>query len=262
MDNPDRVVDGNVVLDNAVDGPVVDDNVLDGTVVDGIVRDVRSGLAAYADRRRAKEMARYMKTDMPFYGVPQPEREPVMRDVMKRYAIPDAATYEAVVAALWGLKHREEKYAALGVAIGKKQFITMASLPLYERLIREGAWWDLVDEVATHLISPLHKRERAQMRPIMDGWIGDDDMWIRRSAILSQIGHKHDTDADQLFGYCLHCAAEKEFFIRKAIGWALRDFSYAAPEAVNAFLTEHRDALSGLSYREGAKQLVRSGWTL
>ena len=94
----------------------------------------------------------------------------------------------------------------------------------------------------------------------MDTWIDHDDMWLRRAALISQIKHKKGTDEKRLFRYCTRRAAEKEFFIRKAIGWALREYSYTAPEAVCDFIRENRDSLSGLSIREGAKQLRRAGY--
>jgi 3-methyladenine DNA glycosylase AlkD len=223
---------------------------------------VGAELGALADPVRARQMAAYMKTTMPFYGVAQPEREPVFRQMVQAMPIQNAETYEAVVSALWRQPHREDKYAALTVAQSFDGFVTPDRLPLYERMVREGGWWDLVDEIAGHLVSPLQRRHRAIVRAVMDRWIADADMWVRRAALLSQLGHKSGTDPEQLFDYCLRCAPEKAFFIRKAIGWALRDYSYASPEAVYAFLEQHRAQLSPLSVREGAKQLARSGWDL
>jgi 3-methyladenine DNA glycosylase AlkD len=224
-----------------------------------LVRFVTAELNRAADPTKAAPMAAYMKTDMPFYGVPKPQRVPIGRELKRRFAPTTQKEYAAAVLALWKLPHREEKYIALAIATAHRQFINMESLPLYERLIREGAWWDLVDEAATHLVAPVLLRERRQARRVMNRWIDDDDMWIRRTAILSQIRHKHETDERQLFSHCLRSAGEKEFFIRKAIGWALRDYSYFEPRAVRKFLSDEKHRLSGLSYREGAKQLVRTG---
>ncbi len=89
--------------------------------------------------------------------------------------------------------------------------------------------------------------------------IRDDDLWIRRTAVLSQIRHRGQTDAETLFRHCLDRAHERDFFMRKAIGWALREYSKAEPDGVLAFLREHRSVLSGLSFREGAKVLKRAG---
>lgn len=126
---------------------------------------------------------------------------------------------------------------------------------MYELLIRQGQWWDLVDNIAIKLVGRVLMKERKQMKPILDRWIVDDDLWIRRTAIISQILHKKETDEEQLFRYCLKCKNEKEFFIRKAIGWALRDYSKTNEKPVREFLIQNRDQLSGLSFREGAKHI-------
>ncbi len=221
---------------------------------------ISAGLAARANPAIAAPMAAYLKTSMPFYGVKKPDRVPLYREMRKRFTPQSRRDYEAGVQALWRLPHREEKYAAITFARQGDAFITPDSLPLYERLIREGAWWDLVDEVATNLVGQVQLKHRSQVRAVINRWIDSDDLWIRRAAIISQIGHKQKTDQKQLFRHCLKRAAEKEFFIRKAIGWALRDYSYVAPEAVRDFLLANRERLSPLSFREGAKQLERAGF--
>lgn len=223
---------------------------------------VRHELARLADPAKATAMAAYMKTEMPFYGVQKPDRVAMHRTMRTQFQPLSLEEYRNGIQALWRLPHREEKYAAIEFASQHKRFITSASLPLYERLIREGAWWDLVDPVASVLVGSVLLAERAKARSIMEEWIADSDMWIRRAALLAHLKHKTQTDEAQLVAHCLRLAPEKEFFIRKAIGWVLREYSKTAPEAVRAFLTEHRSALSTLSFREGAKQLLREGISL
>ena len=181
-----------------------------------------------------------MKTDMPFYGVQKPARAEILRDLVHRFPPPDRAGYEELVHGLWDLPHREEKYLALGVARRFEEFVTPAALPLYRRLIVEGAWWDLVDEVATHLICDLVVGYPGEVWPAVDTWIEDDDMWLRRSAIICQVGAKERTDAVRLFRFCEERSFEKEFFIRKAIGWALRQHARVDPDAVARFVIEHQ----------------------
>ncbi len=224
-----------------------------------VAKFVSSELASLADKQKAPEMAAYMKTDMPFYGVQKPQREPIARELKRLYRPASLEEYEEVVRELWQLPHREEKYIALDYAT---TFIALArpeTLGLYEDLVRDGQWWDFVDVVAGHLVGILLLNYREQIEPTLDQWIADDDFWIRRTAILSQLKHKKATDADKLFEYCQRCMGEKEFFIRKAIGWALREYSYHNPEAVKKFLHEQEKDLSGLSYREGAKRLKKLG---
>jgi 3-methyladenine DNA glycosylase AlkD len=212
-------------------------------------------LARLANPAKARDMQAYMRTDMPFYGVQGPGREQVLRRLLDEFRPENRKEYEELVLGLWDLPHREEKYLALRVAGRLRPFIVPESLPLYRRLIVEGAWWDLVDEVATQMVRRLVVGEPDAVWPSVDTWIGDEDMWLRRSAIICQVGAKEHTDAHRLFRFCEQQAFEKEFFIRKAIGWALREYAKVSPEEVAAFITMHRDRLSGLSYREAAKHI-------
>lgn len=216
-------------------------------------------LERLADPAKAGPMAAYMKTSMPFLGVQATARRGLARAVKRAFPIADRADYEAAVTELWALPHREGKYMAIAVAQLAPAHVTPASLPLYERMIREGAWWDFVDEIAQHLVGAVVLAHPRQAWPVMDAWIDDPDMWIRRTAILCQNRHQQRTDAQRLFRYCLARAGETEFFIRKAIGWALRQYSYTDADAVRDFLRRHGASLSGLSMREAGKALQRRG---
>lgn len=223
--------------------------------IDGASNHVRGALAGLANPEKAFGMQAYMKTDMPFYGVQKAGRTPIVREVVRDFAPEDREEYEDLVLALWALPHREEKYIALGVARHFIEFTVPESLPLYRRLIVEGAWWDFVDEVATKLVRSLVLNHPRETWPVVDPWIEDEDMWLRRTAIICQVGLKDDTDPDRLFSFCAARMAEKEFFIRKAIGWSLREYAKTDPEAVAGFATANRDELSGLSYREATKHI-------
>jgi 3-methyladenine DNA glycosylase AlkD len=225
---------------------------------DELARYVTAQLKLLADPKKAPAMAAYMKTTQPFLGVPTPMRAAMLKQMGDRFAPADQKSYARSVMALWKLPHREEQYCAISFARRYEQFITPASLPLYERMVREGAWWDFVDEIAVNLVGAVYGKFRAQTRPFIERWIDDEDMWIRRTALLSHLKHKRDTDAAQLFEHCLKRAHEPEFFIRKAIGWALREYSKTDPRAVRAFLTRNRKQLSNLSYAEASKHLNRA----
>jgi 3-methyladenine DNA glycosylase AlkD len=224
-----------------------------------LVHLVQARLHALADPEKATAMAAYAKSEMPFYGVQKPYRVPLHREMKRLFKPADRDEYEECVLALWRLPHREEKYTALEFAAQHRAFVVPESLPLFERLIREGGWWDFVDFVAPQLVGPTLLEHRDRLRPVMEAWIEDDDLWIRRSAIIVQLKHRDRTDQHQLFDFCLRRAHEKEFFIRKAIGWALREYGKTAPESVATFLRDHRSRLSGLSYREGSRRLVKAG---
>ena len=223
--------------------------------MDELVEYVQSELARLADPDKAPAMAAYLKTDMPFYGVQTPPRRTLARELRKRFPPQSVAEYRTQIEVLWELPHREEKYLAIGVAGAHPRFITFDQIDLYERMVSEGAWWDLVDSIASGIIGKVVLNERARMRPVLNAWIDCDDMWLRRTAIISQLEHKESTDAGMLFDFCTRRAFEKEFFIRKAIGWALRQYARTNPEAVTEYLLENRDSLSGLSFREAAKHL-------
>jgi len=224
-----------------------------------IVEYVQAELAKVADKSKAPEMQAYMKTNMPFYGVQKPDRLPIIRGMKADFRPETRSEYEKTIRRLWNLPYREEKYLALNYAC---EFVSLAepkTLNLFEALVREGGWWDFVDVIAGHLVGAIYLKYRAEIEPHMDEWIADDDFWIRRTAILSHMKHKKATDSKRLFAYCLAQAGEKEFFIRKAIGWALREYSYAEPATVKKFLLANKNRLSPLSFKEGAKHLVKVG---
>ena len=120
-----------------------------------------------------------MKTDMPFYGVQKPDREPILKAIKKNFRPQSRQEYEKTILKLWKLPHREEKYLALGYACEFVSLATVDTMDLYERLVREGAWWDFVDVLAAHLVGRLHMTCRAEVAPMMDEWISDPDFWIR-----------------------------------------------------------------------------------
>lgn len=212
-----------------------------------------------ADSGKAPQMQAYMKTGMPFYGINKPERVRVSRRFRKEFPPANATEWRDSIRTLWALPHREERYAALDYAALFPEFLQPASMDFFEQLAREGAWWDLVDFVASRLVSPTLLEHRGAVRPVIDRWIGDGSLWVRRTALLSQLKHKERTDERQLFDHALLRCGETEFFIRKAIGWALRDYSWTDPQAVLGFLEKHRVDLSRLSYREGGKRLAKLG---
>ena len=125
-------------------------------------------------------------------------------------------------------------------------------MPIFERLVREGQWWDIVDPVASWLVGRTLLNHETAVRPTIEAFIEDDDFWIRRTALLAHLGHKDKTRSDCLFRYCSALADEKEFFIRKAIGWALREYSKSEPAKVANYLRKNEGKLSGLSFKEGA----------
>ncbi len=118
-----------------------------------------------------------------------------------------------------------------------------------------GAWWDYVDEVAIRRVGPILRTDPISVAPVLRAWSTDDDIWRRRTSILAQIGSKADTDLDLLVDCLAPSLSHREFFVRKAIGWALREYAKTDPEWVRRYLAEHGKQMSGLSRREAAKHL-------
>ena len=225
---------------------------------------VRIELSKRRNDAKAEWMQKYLKTDMPFYGLQKPARAAVERNLHAHLGDDGIVTpqdYRDCVEALWALPHREEKYLAIDLAMKHTRFITPEAMDLYESMLRQDyMWWDLVDPVAIHLVGGVAATHRDETEPILRRWIQDQDcMWIRRTAILAQLMHRHKTNETMLLEFCRLRMHEKEFFIRKAIGWALRQHSRYNPQLVKQFLTDEKQNLSGLSYREGAKRLVKIG---
>ncbi|SFW87957.1 DNA alkylation repair protein [Amycolatopsis australiensis] len=222
-----------------------------------LVKAIRAGLAELADPVKAPAMRAYMKSAMPFRGVAKPERSRLLKRVLAEHILPDRATYSATVLELWRTaEFREERYAAIDLS-GYRAYRSWQDrelVPVYEEMIVGGAWWDYVDELAIRRIGPILRADRARVTPIMLSWAADRDTWRRRTAIICQIGHKEDTDRDLLTRAIEPAIGDAEFFLRKGIGWALRNYARTAPDWVRSFVDEH-PGLSGLSRREALKHI-------
>jgi 3-methyladenine DNA glycosylase AlkD len=227
-----------------------------------LIDDLRRSLQEAADPTKAPAMQAYMKSAMPFYGVPSPVAKRVFTDVLATHPLPDRETWESTVRALWhDAAHREERYGALALAghSGYRAFQDPDILGLYREFVVTGSWWDYVDEIASRKVGPILRAHHDVVRPTILSWATDEDMWLRRTAIISQLGAKGDTDL-HLLALCIERNLEpevghREFFIRKAIGWALRQYAWHDPDWVNAFVEQHADRLSPLSRREALKNI-------
>lgn len=221
---------------------------------------LRAALAAAGDPRKARAVQAYLKSVEPCHGVAVPEARRIVEATCAGLAFSTQADFHAAVLAVWrGATHREERFTAITMT-GLPQarpFQTPAALPLYEELISTGAWWDLVDEVAAHRLGPLLLAHHGPVAKALRRWAKGDDLWLRRAAIIAQVLAHEDVDVPLLFDCLRPSLARKEFWLRKAIGWALRHLARERPEDVKRFLSEHDAVLSGLSKREAAKGLAR-----
>jgi 3-methyladenine DNA glycosylase AlkD len=232
---------------------------LHGDADEALIGALREGLVSLADPAKALRMQAYMKSDMPYHGVTVPVQNQLFRSVFASYPLTSFEQWYDTILTLWReAKHREERYAAVALS-GDRRYVayqTLDALALYEELIVTGAWWDLVDGLASHQVGDLLRSYPEVMQGAMRAWSRDPDLWKRRAALLCQLGFKSSTDEELLFDCILANVADRQFFIRKAIGWALREYAKTDPEAVRRFLGEHRSELSPLSRREAEKHLV------
>jgi 3-methyladenine DNA glycosylase AlkD len=229
---------------------------------DDLVSTVKRAIADAADPRRAPQMRAYMKSSMRFRGVAAEPLAKVCRAVFGEHPLRDRRSWEEAVRSLWdGAGYREERYAALSLAglPRYRAYQDADALELYRHLIVTGAWWDYVDDIASHLVGRILGNDPERITPIMRRWALDEDLWIRRAAILCQLGRKAQTDLDLLRDAVEANMADSpfgsEFFIRKAVGWALRQYAWTDPAWVVAFVERHADRLAPLSRREALKNV-------
>ena len=219
--------------------------------------DVRRALRAAAVPADAGPMQAYMKSAMPYYGVKKPARVAALRPLWDTHRYADWPALEGAARAAWdGATHREERYAVLDLLerTPHKKLQTPDALPCFAHLITSGAWWDYVDDVAGKKVCRVWLGAPDATSPVLRRWARTENLWLRRSAILAQLRAKERTDT-ALLTECIEAAiGEREFFLRKAIGWALRQYAYTDPAWVRAFV-DARPALSPLSRREALKNL-------
>jgi len=244
MGRPDHVVTGRDPQAACADRPLIDA--------------IRLGLRSLADPTRARRQQAYMKSAMPFAGVAVPDVRRITRQVAAGCDLDEWQVWRDTVLALWReATVREERYAATdlaGLPASRRHARSLASLPMWDEFVVDGAWWDHVDAVAIHLVGPLLGDHRAEVTPVIRSWSTHDDRWRRRSSIICQVGAGRSLDPDLLRSCIEANLADPDFFVRKAIGWALRQHARVDPGWVRSFVAGH-DTLSPLSRREALRLL-------
>jgi 3-methyladenine DNA glycosylase AlkD len=209
---------------------------------------------AAADETRAGPMRAYMRDQFPFLGIPTPARRPLTRQVLAGSPKPTEVDLREGALACWALREREYQYFACDWLRANAGVCSPGFLATARTLITTKSWWDTVDALADRVVGAI-VADHPSAVSTMEEWLVDEDIWLARTAILHQLTYRERTDPDRLFRYCLTRADHRDFFIRKAIGWALRQYARTDPAAVRSFVAAHRDSLSGLSVREATKHL-------
>ncbi|OLQ74100.1 DNA alkylation repair protein [Photobacterium proteolyticum] len=213
-------------------------------------------MAEAGNAEDAKAMQAYMKTDQPFYGVKAPERQAIFKLAREHTKVGTFTDYSRLVLWLWSGENREEQYLAMDVAEYYKAFRTKEAFEIYEEMLLEATHWDTVDKIASNLIGGLVKENRELEEKLRD-WRVSDNMWLRRASLLAHLKHKSETNVPILEETILMLADEEEFFIRKAIGWVLREYSKTDPDYVSAFVARNEGKLSALSKKEALKVIEK-----
>ena len=224
-----------------------------GLADDVLERLVRIYRAA-RDPARARAQAAYMRDRFPFLGMAAPTQRALTRSVLAGLPGPAEDDLRAVALRCWELDEREYQYFACDWLRTHMQVPGPGFLGTVRTLITTKSWWDTVDPLATRFVGGLVQRHPT-LAAEMDAWSADHDKWLVRTAILHQLHYGARTDTARLFGYCTRQAGHPDFFVRKAIGWALRQYARTDPDAVRDYVAEHRDRLSPLSVREASKHL-------
>lgn len=212
-------------------------------------------LAQHADEKKAIPMSKYMRFKFPYFGIKSPDRTDLVKTYYKEHGLPPMSELETIVKELWNEKEREAHYSALDLLEKNIKKLNPSHFPLIEYLITHQSWWDTVDTIAGRLAGEMFKRNPEAIGQYPEVWIKSSDFWLQRVAILFQLKYRDKTNAPLLFDYINQCATSKEFFIQKAIGWALREYSKSNPRLVTDFINQNN--LPPLSKREGMKWLNR-----
>ncbi|MFH7242649.1 MAG: DNA alkylation repair protein [Spirulina sp.] len=218
---------------------------------------LKARFEAAANPDQAEPMKKYMRNQFEFLGIKSPAQADLFKQFVAEYGLPNPDQIEAVVKDLWGWPAREYQYVAL-LILGKQQkHLTPDIVPCLEYLITTKSWWDTVDSLASHGVGKLLRQYPNHRDAVINPWRQSDNLWLRRTTLLFQLGYKAETDTQLLFSLVEENQDSSEFFIQKAIGWALREYSKTAPEAVQDFVSGA--ALASLSQREALKWLKAKG---
>lgn len=214
---------------------------------------LRFEFEANADMNIATQQKAYLKDQFSFYGIKTPLRRAIQQPFLVRAHLPPKENMEELVRTLWNLPQREYHYFAQELSLKYKKYFDIDDISLFEFMITHNSWWDTVDFIATKLIKAYFHRFPEQRSAYIKKWLSSGNIWLQRSCLLCQLLEKDKTDVSLLKRVITSLLGSKEFFINKAIGWALRDYSRTDPDWVVHFVKSHD--LNPLSKREGLKLL-------
>ena len=214
---------------------------------------LRDHLATHADPEKAGPMERYMKNRAVFFGIQSGPRRLLLREFIDSNGLPVMDELPPVIKLLWAFPERELQYVAQELLEKRRRELSPGDFPLVEFMITDKSWWDTVDFIAVKLAGSILRRHRNLLPGKFGEWLDSENLWLQRTAILCQLKWKRETDPELLATAIEATRGSREFFLRKAIGWALREFARTDPEWVRCFVDEAK--LEGLSRREALKHI-------
>lgn len=214
-------------------------------------KDLLSMLDKHRNESNAVAMEAYMRNQFQFYGIKAAERKSLSRPFMAKGKRPKVEELDEAICELWNDPHREVQFIAMELVDRYKKELDMSHFNLLEKMIINRSWWDTVDYIASTLVGSLVRRFPKEGYKVIEKWRNSGNMWLVRTCILFQLKYKDDVDEELLFSLIRENIDDQEFFIRKAIGWSLRQYGKFKPERVRWFVANHE--LSGLSRREALK---------
>ncbi len=229
------------------------------TAAEALRRRARALLVLRPDAARAPAMQADKKSALPLHGVGAPALRAIANELFAELDFPGERAYaDAVLALFRGATHREEWTLAVLLTKhrrGGRRFRAMTTLPIYEEMIVTAAWWDVVDDLASHAVGDLVLAHRAEGSAEMARWSRASHLWKRRTSVLHQLRYRGDTDIALLQSCIEGSIGDKDFFARKAIGWALRQYARTDPDWVRSYVDANRVRLAPLSIREAIRHL-------
>jgi len=203
----------------------------------------------------AKQQKAYLKDQFEFFGLKTPLRREIQKPFLQREYLPSKTEGMQITKELWKRPEREFHYFGQELMMKFKNKLNEGDLEFIEYMITHNSWWDTVDMIASHLVGAYFKKYPKKKRALMLKWSKSEDMWIRRTSIIFQLKYKDETDTALLAQVIENNLGFKEFFINKAIGWALRTYSAIDPEWVEDFVENHPD-LANLSKKEALRSIT------
>lgn len=213
-------------------------------------------LESSGDPKRALASRKYLKDQFECFGVYSGIRREILQEFLDKYGLPPIHQMEEISLYLWDLPEREFQYSAIDLLDKVKKQLRKNDIDWLEKLVVQKSWWDTVDGLAGWIIGAYFRLYPETIQPVTEKWMDSNNMWLQRTSLLFQLKYKRNTDTQLLSAYILRLADRREFFIRKAIGWVLREYSKTNKEWVKKFIQMNK--LSPLSFREASKYIELS----